>query len=626
MPLPSPQPTLARRAVRWLGRPKRGACRAILLVCVATLIFPSPAPAQSASATSAEPIYWRQNLLTVPYQWSGGANGAPKSVRLYVSKDRGATWNQISAAQPQILAFNYRAEGDGEYWFAIRTLDASGHDMRPAPVPGSTTALEPELRVIVDTTMPRFAGLSGTLHGDGTLKVRWRVADANLQAHSCNVEVQQETAGDWQPVPLVSALESSPGVWDGIASMRFASRQRPTSVRATVVDLAGNRALYQSAVTAAPGTDPKLRGQAQASAGSIPSTAQAFDAAPGWVSSSAPPAANLAADAPAQAQVWPPDRLASSMKVVSESNDESNGPAITYGTPLGVGAASPSPSAPVELLSDIPPPQTDDQPLGNVPAPHPLPIKSLAPFRQVSTTHRAARVDAGAPIVPLPSAAKPAAENSTIKLVNSRTFALEYELAELGRSGVSKVELWGTRDNGQTWRSYTVDDDNRSPIAVTVDGEGDYGFRIVVDGAGGLGGFPPQSGDQPDLRVGVDLEPPQTLITAVDVDTRNDARQLVVHWEAVDDNLEPRPISLFYSSRPAGPWTAIATSLENGGEYRWPLERYIPRRVYLKLEARDLAGNVSAYQSTEPITVESEPSVARIQRLPPVDDSVGQLP
>ena len=94
--------------------------------------------------------------------------------------------------------------------------------------------------------------------------------------------------------------------------------------------------------------------------------------------------------------------------------------------------------------------------------------------------------------------------------------------------------------------------------------------------------------------------------------------ELAVTWEAEDDHLESRPIALFYSSRPAGPWTPIATSVENSGEFTWPIERHVPRRVYLKLEARDAAGNVAAFQTAEPVVTESEPAVANWQRLPPV--------
>ena len=213
-------------------RAAAGKWSCVLALCVSAS---DVACATRCASRRPEPIYWKQNLLTVPYQWSKRADGsAPKSVWLYVSKDRGVTWQQISDAQPQLLAFNYRAEADGEYWFAIRTTDANGRDTRLVAVPGSAAAIQPELRVIVDTTMPRFENLASVLSDGGTLEVRWRVADANLQAHSCNVEVQQSGTTNWQPVPLASASEVSQGIWDGLATLRVAAGSPPTAVRATV--------------------------------------------------------------------------------------------------------------------------------------------------------------------------------------------------------------------------------------------------------------------------------------------------------------------------------------------------------------------------------------------------------
>src|SRR6185436_2056455 len=85
------------------------------------------------------------------------------------------------------------------------------------------------------------------------------------------------------------------------------------------------------------------------------------------------------------------------------------------------------------------------------------------------------------------------------KQVGSRTFELEYQLENVGRWGVSRVELWGTRNGGQTWRRYTEDSDLRSPMRVTVEDEGRYGFRILAEAAGGTPPAPPQPGDKPEL-------------------------------------------------------------------------------------------------------------------------------
>jgi hypothetical protein len=191
--------------------------------------------------------------------------------------------------------------------------------------------------------------------------------------------------------------------------------------------------------------------------------------------------------------------------------------------------------------------------------------------------------------------------NVDAKFVGSRTFALEYDVEDVGRWGLSKVELWGTRDGGQSWRRFADDQDHRSPLEVTVDEEGLYGFRIVVQSPAGDQALPPQPGDAPELWVAVDLQRPAAEISAIERGTGNAADQLILHWRAVDDNLEPRPISLYYSSRMAGPWSAVATNLENTGQYAWRVDRHVPDRFYLRLEARDTAGNVAAFRTRDPI-------------------------
>jgi hypothetical protein len=170
----------------------------------------------------------------------------------------------------------------------------------------------------------------------------------------------------------------------------------------------------------------------------------------------------------------------------------------------------------------------------------------------------------------------------------------------MGRWGVTKVELWGTRDGGRTWLSCARDDDHRSPLVATVDQEGLYGFRIVVESAGTVA-QPPRPGDAPELWVEVDLHRPVIELTAIERGSGNLSDHIVLKWRAVDDNLESQPISLFYSSRPAGPWSAIATNLENTGAYPWRVERHVPTRFYLRLEARYTAGNLAAFQTHEPI-------------------------
>jgi hypothetical protein len=199
------------------------------------------------------------------------------------------------------------------------------------------------------------------------------------------------------------------------------------------------------------------------------------------------------------------------------------------------------------------------------------------------------------------------------KLVGSRTFALEYDLDGSGTGGVSKVELWGTRDGGQTWNRYAQDDDNRSPLVATVDNEGLYGFKIVAQSAGAGATDAPRPGEEPELWVAVDLKRPIVELTSIERGEGNLADHLMLHWRAQDNNLERRPISIYFSSRPGGPWSAIATNLEDTGHYAWRVERYVPSRIYLRIEARDTAGNLAAFQTREPVEVDSRQLTARLR-------------
>jgi hypothetical protein len=202
-------------------------------------------------------------------------------------------------------------------------------------------------------------------------------------------------------------------------------------------------------------------------------------------------------------------------------------------------------------------------------------------------------------------AAAPPTHNPTSppKLVGSRTFSLEYDLDDIGQAGVSRVELWGTRDGGQNWNRYTVDDDNRSPLVVTVDNEGLYGFKILVQSASGPPINAPRSGEEPELWVSVDLRRPTVELTSIERGEGNLSDHLILHWRAQDSNLDARPIAIFFSSRSTGPWSAIATNLENTGDYSWRVERYVPSRIFLRIEARDTAGNLAAFQTREPLEV-----------------------
>ncbi len=202
--------------------------------------------------------------------------------------------------------------------------------------------------------------------------------------------------------------------------------------------------------------------------------------------------------------------------------------------------------------------------------------------------------------------------------VNSLTFDIDYDLQTVGPWGVAKVELWATRDGGQTWTSLGVDPDNRSPVRATAPGPGVYGFRILVDGANSAPAPPPKPGDNVELTLGIDLSPPRAELQTAQLGSGNLSDRVVIRWTAADERLDARPVSLFYSDRPDGPWSTIATNLENTGEYSWRLVRQMPARIFLRLEARDVAGNVATSVSRSPTELNLPQPTGRLRSVRPV--------
>jgi hypothetical protein len=189
-------------------------------------------------------------------------------------------------------------------------------------------------------------------------------------------------------------------------------------------------------------------------------------------------------------------------------------------------------------------------------------------------------------------------------LVNSLSFELDYDVDRVPASSIEKVELWGTRDDGRTWVRLGVDEDRRSPCKVNVEHEGDYGFAVVVTAAGGAAGRTPHNGEPPEIRVGVDLTPPQVRLTTAEPDPEGRPAMLKINWQASDKHLGPQSVSLAYSSSPRGPWLPLAIGVPNDGGYLCKFDQQSPESVYLRIEVRDEAGNLGAQSTVSSIPIE----------------------
>jgi hypothetical protein len=210
---------------------------------------------------------------------------------------------------------------------------------------------------------------------------------------------------------------------------------------------------------------------------------------------------------------------------------------------------------------------------------------------------------------------------------NSNRLNVEYTVDKVGASGLGSVDLYVTRDDGANWQRLTGEQINPAPpgldamppakrsIAAELPGEGRYGLYLIVRSGVGLGKQPPRNGDKPQMRVEVDMTPPEGALYGLQP-APGQVDAVIIRWKATDLNLAERPIHLEWTDRKGGTWTQIGeTNLQNTGSYTWRLPSQIPGKVYLKMSITDLAGNTAVAESAEPVTIDLTEPEAKITGL-----------
>ncbi len=276
---------------------------------------------------------------------------------------------------------------------------------------------------------------------------------------------------------------------------------------------------------------------------------------------------------------------------------------------IGMGTPSEMP-----ILPAVEPPSRKEPAVGNMGGMLPPPM-STDP-QPVAVSGMSTQTNSG---LPLPVA----------QVINVARFDLAYEVEQKGPSGISRAEVWVTRDDGKSWQKWSTSEKVESPLTVDLATrnnphvEGIYGMKIVLLSGAGLSKGPPVSGDLPDMRVDVDVTPPVVKIYEP-VPDPNSKDTMLLRWQAVDRNLATDPITLEWAEQAEGPWEPIvaaegnagAKRLPNSGQYAWKLPASFPtHRVFLRVTARDNAGNIAQARTPHPILVDLNKPVAKIQGI-----------
>ncbi|HET6575047.1 MAG TPA: hypothetical protein VFG68_15680 [Fimbriiglobus sp.] len=499
-------------------------------------------------------------------------------VELCVSRDQGQTWGIEAAVTPDRDHFVFTPKEDGLYWVTMMIVFRDGR--KDPPDIGQLSADRVQ-KLMVDATAP-VVRLKAQRAGEEVV-VEWAVEDKFPNDAATQVSYRPTgpgAVGDWQPVPAGAVAKNS---------ARFKpATTGPIAVQVTAYDLAGNPGSLSQEVSTG--------------------------VTVGYVAPSSPPRA----DPPTHTAARPPEGPLPPPSL----GDIGTGAIVLPPSLPGTSPINPTPAAPPE------PTGTAGQPPWSAPAtPAPLPPVASEPAPQpiaVGVGHTQ------------PTAAAPPAST---KHINFLRFELQYQL-ESGPSGVSRIDLYVTRDDGRTWGRWSQHDGRESPLRVQLDTqfnqqqEGDYGFRLVPVSGAGLTDGAPKAGTPPEMRVAVDVTPPMIEVykPTAHPSQRN---TLVLHWKATDRSFGRDPIAIEWSEQPTGPWKPVAgdgavsavsqppanpNRVPNTGSYPWALPANLTTpQVYLKFSAWDVAGNRSEAITQQPVLVDLMKPRVRIQGI----ESVG---
>lgn len=594
-------------------------------------------------AQISDAIYWPRNEFVIPFQVDSNGQ-VPEEVHLEVSLDAGQSWSQCSRGDSRTRQFQYKASQDGEYLFRLKTVDSSGKLYNN---PG------PPLRIIVDTTKPT-ASLAIDMNPRGDMLAQFLVSDNALSNSSITLEYQTDVTPQWQPIPFELSNSTTPGELVGNSMWALPANANQLVVRLVVKDQAGN----VTEVTRLPQLPrtANMNGGLQF-ASKLLGNQPLFDTPKGITNNSQSVTAqrtpgetnnvpNNTTNAPGASIQLGPNPYANrpAPRTMSEREIEElrlkNGittPSASFNLGSSDGnfeAVASLPNGPIlNSGSSFAPSLNAATPslIPNFNAPTPqLPNSSLqesagsdggffTSANQLDAPNVENDFQPSATALPRLGAPKPASKAKVEALhANTRAFSLDYKIENDPGAPITEVELWGTIDEGRTWEVWGQDPDRKSPFDIEVENDGLFGFRMVIVGANGLASNRPRSGDDADAWILVDTVKPLARINSALYGKGQEAGALIIEYTVTDDALPDRPISLFFSEKPQGPWETISSGIRNQGRYVWPTTPNLPPKIYLKIEAMDVAGNVASSILDLPIDVEGIAPRGRIQGFRPL--------
>ena len=531
-------------------------------------------PATGWAAPLPKPTYTSKTRFRIPFKIDDAAlkRTDAREIQLHVSQNQGQTWELAQVLLPDGGKFEYDCSAEGEYWFAVKTLDGR----RQLHPPRGT--YETGLIVVVDTTNPTL-DVALQQVAAGKVQLRWRATDTNLDINSLRIEYLTMASNDWVLLDIAPRARGETA-W-------LVEKSGVVSVRGSISDLAGNAA--------------NARTQTDVDAANHPAT-KSRPIPQGKIATSPPD--HETADAAVESGSTVSALTSPSLK--RHDSDSFDGDFVPPSPTLAdAGGNNSQTMQPLKLNSNRPR----------------VPLPVSAPAKQFQTTPALAGSgnESTGPQKLVSQHMKKATPRNVSnhpthrhRYVSSRRFQLGYKLEDIGPTGIGAVELFITEDDGRTWWKYGDDPDQKSPFDVEVPEDKEYGFAIRVRSGAGLSMDPPVPGEPPAIIVDIDRTAPRIELLPTRQGQAGLANQLLLRWRITEEHPAEKPISIYYASKRNGPWEQITGWNEDAnGEFAWTVGNGVPAQFYLRVVARDAAGNVAKAETSQPIAMDSSHPTAQ---------------
>jgi len=189
--------------------------------------------AQAQTGPLADEKHLSKPKFRIPVALQAEKVASLQGVLLYVSNNRGKSWELHGRIKPDEGSFQYLAKSDGVYWFKVAVLDKQGNQD-----PRDIYQAEDCMKIVVDSLPPEVK-LTAEKQ-DSSIQVRWNIREDNPELATMKLEARIPGGDAWLPVQIKPGLSGS-----GTLQV---PQPGPVELRLSLADRAGNLGLGEAQV------------------------------------------------------------------------------------------------------------------------------------------------------------------------------------------------------------------------------------------------------------------------------------------------------------------------------------------------------------------------------------------